>query len=144
MCSDDPSVVYLANGVLTSISLALTGNYSYRGEYNGNLIIATGQIINNTYIETDSINIPKISILTMYIYTNSELNIKIKANDVVFIGSTLKETVYTALKRSGANIKYNDPCYIVNYDTKTYLGSQTMSWGPFSPQYIVNQKILVM
>jgi hypothetical protein len=47
MCNDDPSVVCPVNGVLTSISLALTGNYSHRGDYNGNLIIATGRIIDN-------------------------------------------------------------------------------------------------
>jgi hypothetical protein len=62
MCSNDPSVVYPVNGVLTSVSFALTGNFSYRGDYNGNLIIATGQIINNVYIETDSINIPSVFI----------------------------------------------------------------------------------
>jgi hypothetical protein len=72
MVSDDPSMVCPVNGVLTSVSFALTGNYSYRGEFNGNLIIATGQIINSTYIETDSINIPSVSIPSMTIYTNSE------------------------------------------------------------------------
>jgi hypothetical protein len=127
MCSDDPSVVCPVNGVLTSISFALTGNYSYKSDYNGNLIIATGKIIDNVYMETDSLNISTVFIPSMSIYTNSELNIKIKVNDVVFKGSTQKETVYSALKRSGSNIKFNDPCYIVSYDTKTYLGSQTMS-----------------
>jgi hypothetical protein len=142
MCSDDPSVICPVNGVLTSVSFALTGNYSYRGDYNGNLIIAAGQIINNDYMETYSINIPSVSIHSMSIYTNSELNLKIKTNDVVFIGSMHKDTVYTILKRSGDNINYNDSCYIVNYDTKTYLGNQTQSWSPYSPQYILTAEDL--
>jgi hypothetical protein len=97
MCNDDLSVICPVNGVLTSISFALTGNNSYRDDYNGNLIIATGQIINNDYIETDSINIPSGFIPSMSIYINSELNIKIKVNVIVFLGSMHKETVYTVL-----------------------------------------------
>jgi hypothetical protein len=131
MCSDDPSVFCPVNGVLTSVSFHLTGSFRYRNDYNSNLIIETGQIINNVYIETDSINISAIFIPSMSIYTNSGLNFKIKTNDVVFIGSLQLETVFTALKRSGDNIKYNDSCYIVNYETKPYLGSQTSSWEHF-------------
>jgi hypothetical protein len=66
MCSDDTSVVCPVNGVLASVSFAFTGDFSYRGDYNGNLIIATGQIINNVYFETDSINISAIFIPSMF------------------------------------------------------------------------------
>jgi hypothetical protein len=71
MCNDDPGVVCPVNGVLASVSFALTGNFSYRGNYNINLIIATGQIINNVYIETDFSNIDSVFIPSMSIYTNS-------------------------------------------------------------------------
>jgi hypothetical protein len=79
-------VVCPVNEVLTSVSFALTDNCSYKGDYNGNLIIATGQIINNVYIETESINISSVFIPSVSIYMNSEINLKIKANDVVFLG----------------------------------------------------------
>jgi hypothetical protein len=32
MCSDDPRVVCPVNWILTSVSFALTGNHSYRGD----------------------------------------------------------------------------------------------------------------
>jgi hypothetical protein len=71
MCNDDPSVICPVNRVLTSISFALIGNFSYKGDYRGKLIIATDQIINNVFIETDSIHIQSISIPSESIYTNS-------------------------------------------------------------------------
>jgi hypothetical protein len=73
MCSNDSSVICPVSGILTSISFALTTSYSYRGDYNGNLIIVTGKIIDNTYTETDSINISSISIPSQSVYTNSTL-----------------------------------------------------------------------
>jgi hypothetical protein len=50
ICNDDSSLICPVNEVLTSVSFALTGNFNYQGDYNGKLIIETGQIINNVYI----------------------------------------------------------------------------------------------